>query len=57
MLARARGLSGWPKILARNRWFQRKVVALTSFARRSCCEAADIGPPGASLRSLRSDSS
>jgi glycosyltransferase involved in cell wall biosynthesis len=26
-LARARGLRGWPKILARNRWFQRKVVA------------------------------
>ena len=35
MLARARGLGGWPKIVARNRWFQRKVVnALTS----------DIGP-------------
>ena len=27
MLARARGLSGWPKILARNRWYQRKVVS------------------------------
>ena len=27
MLARARGLSGWPKIIARNRWFQRKVVS------------------------------
>ena len=26
MLARARGLGGWPKIIARNRWFQRKVV-------------------------------
>jgi hypothetical protein len=25
-LARVRGQSGWPKILARNRWFQRKVV-------------------------------
>jgi glycosyltransferase involved in cell wall biosynthesis len=35
MLAGARGSRGWPKILARNRWFQRKVVnALTS----------DIGP-------------
>jgi glycosyltransferase involved in cell wall biosynthesis len=31
MLAGARNSSGWPKILARNRWFQRKVVgALTS---------------------------
>jgi hypothetical protein len=29
-LARARGLGGWTKIIARNRWFQRKVVgALT----------------------------
>ena len=27
ILARARGLSGWPKIIARNRWFQRKVVS------------------------------
>jgi len=26
-LARARGLNGWPKIVARNRWFQRKVVS------------------------------
>jgi glycosyltransferase involved in cell wall biosynthesis len=26
-LARARGLSGWTKIVARNRWFQRKVVS------------------------------
>src|SRR5262245_61804474 len=25
-LARARGLQGWPKILARDRWFQRKVI-------------------------------
>jgi glycosyltransferase involved in cell wall biosynthesis len=31
ILARSRGLKGWPKIVARNRWFQRKVVkALTS---------------------------
>ena len=31
ILARPRGLRGWPKIVARNRWFQRKVVkALTS---------------------------
>jgi len=27
ILARARGLNGWPKIVARNRWFQRKVVS------------------------------
>jgi glycosyltransferase involved in cell wall biosynthesis len=26
-LVRARGLTGWEKILARNRWFQRKVVS------------------------------
>jgi glycosyltransferase involved in cell wall biosynthesis len=26
-LARARGLGGWAKIVARNRWFQRKVVS------------------------------
>src|SRR2546427_13171740 len=25
-LARARGLSGWTRIVARNRWFQRKVI-------------------------------
>jgi hypothetical protein len=32
-LARARGLRGGPKIIARNRWFQRKVVSpLTSLA-------------------------
>ena len=29
-LARARGLSGWTKIVARNRWFQRKVVSFLS---------------------------
>jgi glycosyltransferase involved in cell wall biosynthesis len=27
MLARARGLNGWTRIIARNRWFQRKVVS------------------------------
>jgi glycosyltransferase involved in cell wall biosynthesis len=27
-LARAGGLRGWPKIVARNRWFQRKVVSV-----------------------------
>jgi glycosyltransferase involved in cell wall biosynthesis len=27
MRARARGLKGWAKIIARNRWFQRKVVS------------------------------
>ena len=27
MFARARGLSEWPRIIARNRWFQRKVVS------------------------------
>ncbi len=30
MLARARGLSGWTNIVARNRWFQRKVVSFLS---------------------------
>ena len=27
MLAGSRGSSGWPRILARNRWFQRKIVS------------------------------
>src|SRR5215467_2326288 len=26
ILSRARGLGGWPRIIARDRWFQRKVV-------------------------------
>ena len=30
ILARARGLNEWAKILARNRWFQRKVVSFLS---------------------------
>jgi glycosyltransferase involved in cell wall biosynthesis len=30
MLAGARGFTGWTKILARNRWFQRKVVSFLS---------------------------
>jgi len=35
ILARPRGLRGWPKIVARNRWFQRKVVgALNSVNER-----------------------
>ncbi len=44
-LARVRGLSGWPKIIARNRWFQRKVVnALTSLAAGASAKAADFRP-------------
>jgi len=44
MLASARNSTGWPKILARNRWFQRKVVgALTSLAAEASAQAADIG--------------
>jgi glycosyltransferase involved in cell wall biosynthesis len=35
MLAGARASRGWPKILARNRWFQRKVVAYLSSSRFS----------------------
>jgi glycosyltransferase involved in cell wall biosynthesis len=43
-LASARGLKGWPKILARNRWFQRKIVnALTSLAAGASAKVADIG--------------
>ena len=43
MLARARGLTGWPKIIARNRWFQRKVVnALTSLAAGASAKAAGL---------------
>jgi glycosyltransferase involved in cell wall biosynthesis len=45
-LTRARRLRMWPGILARNRWFQRKVVnALTSLAAGASAKAADIGPP------------
>jgi len=33
MIARARGLSGWPGIIARNRWFQRKVVCFLRYQR------------------------
>jgi glycosyltransferase involved in cell wall biosynthesis len=43
MLARARGLRGWEKIVACNRWFQRKVVsALTSLAAGASAKAADF---------------
>src|SRR6266700_4849248 len=43
MLARARGLRGWAKIVARNSWFQRKVVsALTSLAAGAPAKAADF---------------
>src|SRR6266496_3010610 len=42
MLARARGLRGWAKIVARNSWFQRKVVsALTSLAAGAPAKVAD----------------
>jgi glycosyltransferase involved in cell wall biosynthesis len=45
-LARARGLGMWPGILARNHWFQRKVVnALTSLAAGAAAKAADFRPP------------
>ena len=45
VLARARGLGGWPKIIARNRWFQPKVVnALTSLAAGASAKAADFRP-------------
>jgi glycosyltransferase involved in cell wall biosynthesis len=45
-LARPRGLTGWPKIIARNRWFQRKVVnALSSLAVGASAKAADFRSP------------
>jgi len=45
-LARARDLKGWAGIIARNRWFQRKVVnALTSLAAGAAAKAADFRPP------------
>jgi len=45
MLAGARDSRVWPKILARNRWFQRKVVnALTSLAAGAAAKAADFRP-------------
>ena len=44
-LARARDLKGWAGIIARNRWFQRKVVnALTSLAAGASAKAADFRP-------------
>src|SRR5437899_634775 len=43
MLARARGLREWAKIVARNSWFQRKVVSpLTSLAAGAPAKAADF---------------
>ena len=45
MLAGARDLKAWPKILARNQWFQRKIVgALTSMAAGATAKAADFRP-------------
>jgi glycosyltransferase involved in cell wall biosynthesis len=57
-LTRVRGLSGWPKIIARNRWFQRKVVnALTSLAAGASAKAADIGPPWHAVTKCRRQTS
>ena len=43
MLARARGLGGWPKIIARNRWFQRKVVSfLRSHLRKGASAPTEL---------------
>jgi glycosyltransferase involved in cell wall biosynthesis len=45
LLARVRGLTGWPKIIQRNRWFQRKVVnILSSLAAEASAKAADLRP-------------
>src|SRR3954469_15988075 len=45
MFSRTRRIGEWQKILARNRWFQRKAVnALTSLAAGASARAADIGP-------------
>jgi glycosyltransferase involved in cell wall biosynthesis len=57
-LTRVRGLSGWPKIIARNQWFQRKVVnALTSLAAGASAKAADIGPPWHAVTKCRPQTS
>jgi len=45
MLARARGLSGWANIIARNRWFQSRVVSALS---------SDFGPLASDSRVLLS---
>ena len=49
-LARVRGLSGWPKILARNRWFQRKVVSFVHSQLSTLNSVKERGSRGA-LRS------
>ena len=50
MIAGARGFRGWPKILARNRWFQRKVV---SFLRSQLGKGAWL-PRSSTLSTLNS---
>ncbi len=50
MLARARKSKGWPKILARNRWFQRKIVSFLRSQVSSINSVKERGSHGA-LRS------
>ena len=50
MLARARKSRGWPKILARNRWFQRKIVSFLRSQVSSINSVKEHGSHGA-LRS------
>jgi glycosyltransferase involved in cell wall biosynthesis len=47
-LARARGLAMWPSIIARNRWFQRKVV---SYLRSQLLVRRSLGKGGSPLNS------
>jgi glycosyltransferase involved in cell wall biosynthesis len=49
-LARARGLEMWPSIIARNRWFQRKVV---SYLRSQLLVRRSLGKGGSTLNSVK----
>ncbi len=42
LLARARGLTGWHKVMARNEWFQRKVVGFLSRSQLSTLNSQPI---------------
>jgi hypothetical protein len=55
LLARVRGLTGWPKIIQRNRWFQRKVVnAVRSLADEASAKPADFRLQTSDSRALLS---
>src|SRR6476646_8879652 len=47
MLAGARNSKGWPKILSRNRWFQRKIVSFLRSEVSTLNSVKERGPRGA----------